>query len=37
MAQCTWRKAGIATPILVPYSAAGNQLTALAEIFAAFA
>jgi alkanesulfonate monooxygenase SsuD/methylene tetrahydromethanopterin reductase-like flavin-dependent oxidoreductase (luciferase family) len=32
-----WRAAGVNTPILVPNSAAGNQLTALQEIFAAFA
>jgi alkanesulfonate monooxygenase SsuD/methylene tetrahydromethanopterin reductase-like flavin-dependent oxidoreductase (luciferase family) len=32
-----WREAGITTPILVPSSAAGNQLTAVEEIFAAFA
>src|SRR4051794_10394845 len=32
-----WRGAGITTPILVPSSAAGNQLTAVEEIFAAFA
>ncbi|HVC57505.1 MAG TPA: LLM class flavin-dependent oxidoreductase [Stellaceae bacterium] len=32
-----WREAGITTPILVPSSATGNQLTAVDEIFAAFA
>jgi alkanesulfonate monooxygenase SsuD/methylene tetrahydromethanopterin reductase-like flavin-dependent oxidoreductase (luciferase family) len=32
-----WRAAGISTPILVPNSINGNQLTALQEIFAAFA
>ncbi len=32
-----WREAGITTPILVPSSAAGNQLTAIEEVFAAFA
>src|SRR5262245_3118667 len=32
-----WRAAGIAMPILVPSSAAGNQLRAFAELFAAFA
>ena len=32
-----WRAAGVHTPILVPSSAAGNQLTAVEEIFAAFA
>jgi alkanesulfonate monooxygenase SsuD/methylene tetrahydromethanopterin reductase-like flavin-dependent oxidoreductase (luciferase family) len=32
-----WREAGITTPILVPSSAAGNQLKAVEEIFAAFA
>jgi alkanesulfonate monooxygenase SsuD/methylene tetrahydromethanopterin reductase-like flavin-dependent oxidoreductase (luciferase family) len=32
-----WRAAGVSTPILVPSSAAGNQLTAVEEIFAAFA
>ena len=32
-----WREAGISTPILVPSSATGNQLTAIEEIFAAFA
>ena len=31
-----WRAAGVNTPILVPNSAAGNQLTALQEIFSAF-
>jgi alkanesulfonate monooxygenase SsuD/methylene tetrahydromethanopterin reductase-like flavin-dependent oxidoreductase (luciferase family) len=32
-----WREAGVSTPILVPSSAAGNQLKALEEMFAAFA
>ena len=32
-----WRAAGIRTPILVPSSAAGNQMTAIEEVFAAFA
>ncbi len=32
-----WREAGVTTPIIVPSSASGNQLTALEEIFAAFA
>ena len=32
-----WREAGVTTPILVPSSTAGNQLTAIDEIFAAFA
>jgi alkanesulfonate monooxygenase SsuD/methylene tetrahydromethanopterin reductase-like flavin-dependent oxidoreductase (luciferase family) len=32
-----WREAGVTTPILVPSSASGNQLTAIEEIFAAFA
>jgi alkanesulfonate monooxygenase SsuD/methylene tetrahydromethanopterin reductase-like flavin-dependent oxidoreductase (luciferase family) len=32
-----WREAGITTPILVPTSAAGNQLKAVEEIFGAFA
>jgi len=32
-----WRAAGIAMPILVPSSAAGNQLRAFEELFAAFA
>jgi len=31
-----WREAGITSPILVPSSAAGNQMKALEEIFAAF-
>ncbi len=31
-----WRAAGVHTPILVPSSAAGNQMTAIDEIFAAF-
>jgi alkanesulfonate monooxygenase SsuD/methylene tetrahydromethanopterin reductase-like flavin-dependent oxidoreductase (luciferase family) len=33
----SWRAAGIATPIVVPSSATGNQLKAFAELFAAFA
>jgi alkanesulfonate monooxygenase SsuD/methylene tetrahydromethanopterin reductase-like flavin-dependent oxidoreductase (luciferase family) len=33
----SWREAGIATPIVVPSSAAGNQLKAFEELFAAFA
>jgi alkanesulfonate monooxygenase SsuD/methylene tetrahydromethanopterin reductase-like flavin-dependent oxidoreductase (luciferase family) len=32
-----WRDSGVTTPILVPSSAAGNQLKAVEEIFAAFA
>jgi alkanesulfonate monooxygenase SsuD/methylene tetrahydromethanopterin reductase-like flavin-dependent oxidoreductase (luciferase family) len=32
-----WRAAGVATPILVPSSAAGNQLKAIEEVFTAFA
>jgi alkanesulfonate monooxygenase SsuD/methylene tetrahydromethanopterin reductase-like flavin-dependent oxidoreductase (luciferase family) len=32
-----WHAAGVSTPILVPSSAAGNQLKAVEEIFAAFA
>jgi alkanesulfonate monooxygenase SsuD/methylene tetrahydromethanopterin reductase-like flavin-dependent oxidoreductase (luciferase family) len=32
-----WREAGVHTPILVPSSAAGNQLKAIDEVFAAFA
>lgn len=32
-----WRAAGVSTPIIVPSSASGNQLTALDELFAAFA
>ena len=32
-----WRAAGLRTPILVPSSAAGNQLQAVEELFAAFA
>ena len=31
-----WREAGIKTPILVPSSAAGNQLAAIQELFDAF-
>jgi alkanesulfonate monooxygenase SsuD/methylene tetrahydromethanopterin reductase-like flavin-dependent oxidoreductase (luciferase family) len=31
-----WRAAGVNTPILVPNSVAGNQITALQELFAAF-
>jgi alkanesulfonate monooxygenase SsuD/methylene tetrahydromethanopterin reductase-like flavin-dependent oxidoreductase (luciferase family) len=32
-----WRDAGVHTPILVPSSAAGNQMKAIEEVFAAFA
>ena len=32
-----WRAAGISTPVLVPNSVAGNQITGLQELFAAFA
>jgi alkanesulfonate monooxygenase SsuD/methylene tetrahydromethanopterin reductase-like flavin-dependent oxidoreductase (luciferase family) len=32
-----WRAAGVDTPVLVPNSVNGNQLTALDELFAAFA
>ncbi|HEX5317858.1 MAG TPA: LLM class flavin-dependent oxidoreductase [Stellaceae bacterium] len=32
-----WREAGVSTPVIVPSSASGNQVTALQEIFAAFA
>ena len=32
-----WREAGVRTPILVPSSAAGNQIRAIEEMFAAFA
>jgi len=31
-----WRAAGVNTPVLVPNSVAGNQITALDELFAAF-
>jgi hypothetical protein len=31
-----WRAAGVHTPILVPSSAAGNQMKAIEEVFAAF-
>ena len=31
-----WRAAGVHTPILVPSSAAGNQMKAVEEVFAAF-
>jgi alkanesulfonate monooxygenase SsuD/methylene tetrahydromethanopterin reductase-like flavin-dependent oxidoreductase (luciferase family) len=31
-----WRAAGVHTPILVPSSAAGNQMKAIDEVFAAF-
>ncbi len=31
-----WREAGLRTPILVPSSAAGNQMKAFEELFAAF-
>jgi hypothetical protein len=30
-----WRAAGVNAPILVPNSVAGNQITALEELFAA--
>lgn len=32
-----WRESGVRTPILVPSSAAGNQMVAFQELFAAFA
>ncbi|HEX3535920.1 MAG TPA: LLM class flavin-dependent oxidoreductase [Stellaceae bacterium] len=32
-----WREAGVSTPIVVPSSAAGNQIKAVEELFAAFA
>jgi hypothetical protein len=32
-----WRDAGVRDPIIVPSSAAGNQLKALEEVFTAFA
>jgi len=32
-----WRAAGIRTPVLVPFSADGNQKTALQQVFVAFA
>jgi hypothetical protein len=32
-----WRDAGVTTPIVVPSSAAGNQLQAIKEVFDAFA
>jgi alkanesulfonate monooxygenase SsuD/methylene tetrahydromethanopterin reductase-like flavin-dependent oxidoreductase (luciferase family) len=32
-----WRAAGVHTPIVVPSSAAGNQMKAIDEVFAAFA
>ncbi|MDR3535692.1 MAG: LLM class flavin-dependent oxidoreductase [Acetobacteraceae bacterium] len=32
-----WQAAGVRTPIIVPSSAAGNQIKALEEVFAAFA
>jgi alkanesulfonate monooxygenase SsuD/methylene tetrahydromethanopterin reductase-like flavin-dependent oxidoreductase (luciferase family) len=32
-----WRAVGVHTPILVPSSAAGNQMKAIEEVFAAFA
>lgn len=32
-----WREAGVSTPIVVPSSAAGNQIKAVEEVFAAFA
>jgi alkanesulfonate monooxygenase SsuD/methylene tetrahydromethanopterin reductase-like flavin-dependent oxidoreductase (luciferase family) len=31
-----WREVGVRTPIIVPSSAVGNQMTALEEVFAAF-
>ena len=31
-----WRAAGVNTPVLVPNSVAGNQITALEELLAAF-
>jgi hypothetical protein len=31
-----WRAAGVRTPILVPSSAAGNQMKAIEEVFATF-
>ena len=31
-----WRAGGVRTPILVPSSAAGNQMKAIEEVFAAF-
>jgi alkanesulfonate monooxygenase SsuD/methylene tetrahydromethanopterin reductase-like flavin-dependent oxidoreductase (luciferase family) len=31
-----WQAAGVHTPIIVPSSAAGNQMTAIEEVFAAF-
>jgi hypothetical protein len=31
-----WRAAGVNTPVLVPNSVAGNQITALKELFAVF-
>jgi alkanesulfonate monooxygenase SsuD/methylene tetrahydromethanopterin reductase-like flavin-dependent oxidoreductase (luciferase family) len=32
-----WREAGVSTPVIVPSSASGNQVTAVEELFAAFA
>ena len=32
-----WRDAGVTTPVIVPSSAAGNQMKAVEELFAAFA
>ena len=32
-----WYDAGVKTPIIVPSSAAGNQLKAVEEVFAAYA
>ena len=32
-----WREAGIGTPVLVPLSADGDQITALRQTFEAFA
>jgi hypothetical protein len=31
-----WRAAGVATPIVVPSSASGNQMKAIEEMFAVF-
>ena len=33
----SWREAGVTTPVIVPSSAAGNQMQAVAEVFAAYA
>jgi hypothetical protein len=35
-AVAAWRAAGVNTPVLVPNSVAGNQVTALQELLAAF-